>query len=134
MEPNRNHLEYVDQFVAALTDDSLPTIDFDQHREWLLQVTHDLPRVHELQQELHELRQDYIDRISGMTKAIAVAGRKPDSLQTALQYIDRLDQLPGQELIREYRRVSARFRDAFPAGYGHLKRQTGKLQAARKER
>jgi len=68
--------------------------------------------------ELTLLRADYINRISGMVKAVAAVERSLDKATEAVGYLEKLDELNAAELIEQYRRTSARFRGAFPSTFG----------------
>lgn len=72
----------------------------------------------ELSSDFRILHDDYIARISGMLKAIAAVDRKRNRHAQALEAIERLEHLSADELIAQYRRVSAQFRDAFPTSWG----------------
>jgi len=72
----------------------------------------------ELKEQLHLYREDYISRIGGMVKAIAVAEKHPNRLEEAVAYLESLTKLSANDLIEQYRRISTRFRDAFPASFG----------------
>jgi hypothetical protein len=118
---NRNeHSSYARELVSLLTEDNLALIDFDKLRDWLGEMAPVLEEVVRLREDLSLLRQDYIGRITGMTKAIAAVKRRPDGWETALAYIEMLPSLSAAELIEHYRKTSARFRDAFPTSFGLL--------------
>jgi hypothetical protein len=70
-----------------------------------------------LRDDLELLRADYIARVAGMIRAIAAAGRSRDALAVADDEVAALDDMSVVELIETHRRVSARFRDAFKAGF-----------------
>jgi hypothetical protein len=70
---------------------------------------------------LELLRHDYVGRLSGMLKAIAAVDRRH---ATGSEILAQLEALPGcstEQLIEQYRRVSARFRDTFPASFGMVR-------------
>ncbi len=69
---------------------------------------------------LDHMRTDYIARITGMIKAVAAASRRRNALALATEEVAALDKMTPDELIDTHRRVSARFRDAFPASFGGL--------------
>lgn len=75
-------------------------------------------RAEKAESELKILRDDYQNRIAGMVKAIAAVDRSRNKSNEAVQYLEALVELTAPELIEEYRRVSARFRSAFPTSFG----------------
>ncbi|RMG02566.1 MAG: hypothetical protein D6741_03530 [Planctomycetota bacterium] len=110
--------EGIDDFLQALGDERLPEINFDELSRQLTEISDYLSHCAARDHELELLREDYRRRIGGMIKAIAVVGRKPDALTRAAEEIDALSAMSAEELIAAYRRVSARFRDAFPTSFG----------------
>lgn len=88
--------------------------------ELLRQALTEHHRIAQLHEELQNLRSDYIVRIGGMIKAIAAASRRRDALAVAEEEVAALPKMTVMQLIERHRRVSARFRDAFPAGFGGL--------------
>lgn len=127
MTESETLIQSLNDLAATCAPDHLTEIDFDRLRETL-----DLQRrfliEHEIvQQDLAALRQDYIDRITGMVKAIAAvtkfggATRSGDALKAALEYVQSLETKSATELIEHYRLTTARFRDAFPTSFGHLR-------------
>ncbi len=109
--------ELIERTLAGLDDVNLPLVDFDQLRNQLKQaavLAEQLPR---LEDELKTLRQDYIGRIVGMLKAVAVVERSQLRALAVSEQIDALDNCPASELVKQYRLAAARFRDAFPATY-----------------
>ena len=126
MENRNEHSTYVQELVDALTGDNISFIDFDGLRNWLRETSATLDEVVKLREDAELLRQDYIGRIAGMTKAIAAVSRCPDGWESALVYLETLPSLNANELIDHYRRTSARFRDTFPTSFGLLRnRQCG---------
>jgi hypothetical protein len=118
---NRNeHSAYAKELVESLTGDNVSLIDFDRMRSWLLETASAFEEIIKLREEVELLRQDYIGRIAGMTKAIAAVNRRPDGWEDALAYLETLPSLDAHELIDHYRKTSARFRDAFPTSFGLL--------------
>ncbi len=118
---NRNeHSSYAKELVDSLAGDNVSLIDFDRLRGWLLETASTFDEIVKLKEEVELLRQDYIGRIAGMTKAIAAVNRNPDGWESALAYLETLPSLGAGELIEQYRKTSARFRDAFPTSFGLL--------------
>ena len=114
MENHNKQSAYVKELVDSLTGDKVSFIDFDQLKEWLAEVAPILDKIDQLREEIGHLRLDYISRIGGMVKAIAAVNRHPDGWENALTYLENLPSLSAGELTEEYRKISARFRDAFP--------------------
>lgn len=118
MEKHNKQSAYVKELVDSLTGDNVSFIDFDQLKEWLAEVAPILDKIDQLREEIGLLRLDYISRIGGMVKAIAAVNRHPDGWENALTYLENLPSLSAGELTEEYRKTSARFRDAFPTSFG----------------
>ncbi len=118
MENHNKQSAYVKELVDSLTGDNVSFIDFDQLKEWLAEVAPILDKIDQLREEIGLLRLDYISRIGGMVKAIAAVNRRPDGWENALTYLENLPSLSAGELTEEYRKTSARFRDAFPTSFG----------------
>lgn len=120
METINPHQEYIDQLATSLTDDSMALIDFDRLRQWLSQIAPLLGQVEELKSECETLRQDSIGRIAGMMKAVAAAQRSDSGLESIADLLDALPGMNASELIRQYRRSSAKFRDTFGASFSFV--------------
>ncbi len=138
METIETHLMHLDQLLASLAPERLGEIDFDRLRETLAahrQTMAGHAALAAAMNALHDdhatLRQDYIGRIAGMAKAIAVAthrhdaGSRTGSLKEALAYVESLESKTAAELIEQYRLTSARFREAFPTSFLHLRPRSG---------
>ena len=129
METINPHQEYIDQVTTSLTDDSMALIDFDALREWLCEIAPLLSDVEQLQSECAALREDMVGRINGMMKAVAAVQRSDSGLESIVDYLEALPKMNAQELVRQYRRTSARFRDAFGASFNiagwHQSRRRG---------
>lgn len=88
-------------------------------------------RAENAESELKILREDYINRIAGMVKAVAAVERGRDRSADAVVYLEELIELGASGLIEEYRRTSARFRSAFPTSFGlgpFASRTVGKMK------
>jgi len=124
--------DILERVRAALSDDQLPRLDFDDLKAALdgwseSEAEHDRVRA-----ELSVLRQDYCARIAGMTKAVVAVRSSRTQVQEAEETLDGLESLDASELIAAYGRAAARFRDAFPASFA-LHRQTGVKPVKRPE-
>ncbi len=117
MEKSNSHSTYVAELAASLDDDHLSLLDFDRLKAWLGEIAPILKSSEAAGVELVLLREDYIARVSGMVKAIAVADRKHSRYETALALIESLPSMSAADLVDCYRRTSARFRDCFPASF-----------------
>jgi len=115
--------EYLARFIARLDDEDLSPIDFDELRKHLAELVTQSKTAGELAEEHALLREDCQQRMAGMIKAIAAADRRGESYQGALTIIEELPSLSARDLLRKYRRVSARFRDCFPTTFNGY--QTG---------
>ncbi len=120
METINPHQEYIDQLATSLTDDSMALIDFDRLREWLSQIAPLIGQVEQLKNECGILRQDCIGRIAGMMKAMAAAQRSDTDLEGIADQLEALPGMNAEELIRQYRRSSVRFRDTFGASFSFV--------------
>lgn len=121
MKKENDNQRYIADLIDQLTAEKLSIIDFDKHRQWLSDLAAML-NAHEQQiDELQLLRDDYIDRISGMVKAIAAARSKEGRMEQAMDFLDELPSLSALELTKQYRRISAIFRDSFPISYGRFR-------------
>ena len=120
MEKISEYLSVLSEIVHSLGQDQMSRLDFDRMSADLMTAIDLLSQADEELRGFKTLRQDYIGRISGMEKAIAIASRRDGSLDNALTIIESLESLSAEELIRQYARTQARFRDAFPASFGLL--------------
>ena len=120
MDTNNIDVAHITKMVGALTDDNLPTIDFDGHRQWLADLAVRLPELLRLDREMAVLRTDYEGRIAGMTKAIAAVSRNREALKQATTFLETLTEMNATDLVRQYGLMSVRFRDAFPTSFGRL--------------
>lgn len=109
------------EVVALLDEGTLPEVDFDRLRNRLSDLAEHSCRLATMRDELAFLREDYIARIAGMTKAIAAVGRRQSEAAQLLEDIEALPAMDAAHLVAEYRRAAARFRDAFPTSFGPLK-------------
>jgi len=106
--------------ARSLQGEELSRLDFDRVSRGLLDTIDLLEKAGREISDLAVLKQDYIGRISGMEKAIAIAGRRDGNLKNALMIIENLETFSAGELIGQYAKTQARFRDAFPTSFGLL--------------
>ena len=122
----------VTELVAQLSEESLSEIDFDAIRQTLERTDSENKALKALSGELAFLREDYISRIIGMAKALAVARQTEGALMEATALVDSLPALTARQLVEQYRLASARFRDTFPASFGFAGASTRRMDARRK--
>lgn len=132
MDTNNQPIELLRHAIACLNDTDLSLLDFDTLRDRLATLVNELEHADRMSTDHALLRADYEQRLAGMIKAIAAVDRKRGGVEDALATVDRLTHLTASELIAEYRRVSAAFRDSFPTTFHS--RHTGSPSASRGER
>ncbi|MBI5267854.1 MAG: hypothetical protein HY851_11545 [candidate division Zixibacteria bacterium] len=108
----------VTELIAVLSDESLVEIDLDAIRKVLESSVGAGSAVSQLSEELTILREDYISRIVGMAKALAVARQTGEALAEATELAESLPSMSSPQLVEQYRRTTAKFRDAFPSSFG----------------
>ena len=114
------HIERLVTLQENLSDENLTMIDFDQLAVVLEEQLMKLGQLSRLSDELKIIREDYENRIGGMAKAIAVVDRTNGALFRSAELVLSLPRMSGADLVNCYHRVSARFRDMFPASYTRL--------------
>ena len=110
--------KYLDELLISLTDDKLSEIDFDKLTACLQELKASLVNSCELQAELKLMREDYLNRIAGMVKAVTIVERSSTAPEKVLAYLEDLENSNAAELIEQYRKTSNRFRLAFPTTFG----------------
>ena len=120
LKNHKNGTEQIVKLLEELNDNDLTMIDFDQLTASLEEQKQRLESWSDMKDELETLRVDYESRICGMAKAIAVADRKQGAMAQSVELVSRLPKFTGAELVDCYHRISARFRDMFPASYTQL--------------
>ncbi|MEW6411657.1 MAG: hypothetical protein AB1483_04185 [Candidatus Zixiibacteriota bacterium] len=117
MEKIDRHKEFLERLTACIESESIGELDFDQLRATLSDVLTILGEFQLVKQERDLFREDIIKRLSGMEKAIAVARRSRDGVESALLAIEELSGLDAEQLLSRYRKAQARMRDTFPASF-----------------
>ncbi len=112
---------YLTELQSRISGGNVEELDFDLLAARLGDVVALIERFEVSESELAVLREDFCRRIAGMAKAIAVAERKNGNLQEADELIASLESLSAPQLIEQYRRIQARFHDAFPSSFGLLR-------------
>ncbi|MEA1980394.1 MAG: hypothetical protein U9N54_05410 [candidate division Zixibacteria bacterium] len=108
----------IDDVLEMLDDNNLGTLDINQIKQTILLMKNTIISNNSELEELNILRQDYIQRLSGMLKAIAAVSRNKEETEEILNLIESFEQMPAMKLISIYRKVSAKFRNAFPTSFG----------------
>ena len=119
MEESNTLSEQAARFRDRLAAGRVEEIDFDALTSLLGEVTQAVNGLKTRDESLNALRQDYEGRVIGMVKAMAAVDRSGRSYDEVLASLEELPSLSGEELVARYRKVSARFRDIFPATFGH---------------
>lgn len=107
----------IERLLSDLGDRSLPPVDLDRLADQLRLALERIRKQAEQEAELQLLREDYIARIAGMLKAVAVAARSESGTMEAADRVEQLPNLSARDLVRQYRLAAARFRDAFPTSF-----------------
>lgn len=128
MDTKTNHETNLAETLACLNEEKISEIDFDLLKSRLTQMQGILSNTDRLEHALELLRHDYIGRISGMAKAIAVASDRTGQALEATELIESLTELTAEELVKSYRTTSARFRTVFPASFGLIGGGTSKCE------
>ena len=110
--------EKIDDVLEMLDDNNLAALDLNQIKQTILLMKNTIASNDSKLEELSILRQDYIQRVSGMLKAIAALNRNKEEAEEILNLIESFVQMPATKLISIYRKVSAKFRNAFPTSFG----------------
>ena len=110
--------KYLDELLSSLSGDKLSEIDFDKLTACLQELKASLVSSCELQSELKLMREDYLNRIAGMVKAVTIVERGSTAPEKVLAYLEDLENSNAAELIEQYRKTSHRFRIAFPTTFG----------------
>ncbi len=118
MTNHNTEQKYLDELLISLKSDKLSEIDFDKLTEWLQEIKTTLDNSCKLQLELKLMREDYLNRIAGMVKAVTIVERSSAAPDKVLTYLEDLENLSAAELIEQYRKTSHRFRLAFPTTFG----------------
>lgn len=118
METSNDYKKGLAEIVTMLSEENLSLIDFDKLRTELQQLAGHLDKGQIVEDQLQLLCTDYVARISGMLKAVAAVGRNGEERADVVEILDSLQDLDAAGLVETYRRVSVRFRQAFPSSFG----------------
>lgn len=116
----------IDDVLEMLDDNNLAVLDLNQIKKTILLMKNSIDSNDSQLEELNILRQDYIHRSSGMLKAIAAVSRNKEETEEIMTLIESFEQLSAEKLISIYRKVSAKFRNAFPTSFGIINQYTPK--------
>lgn len=108
------------EMVMQIDRENLSAFDFGRLRDALVEAMEMVDEVRRARGEVARFRQDYVARISGMEKAIAVVSRGDGRIGKVLEKIEAMKGLSAEELLECYSQTQARYRDAFPASFGGL--------------
>lgn len=125
MNPRESLKTEIAQLLANLKSEAVEMIDFDRVTGLLESLQELLPEHEIIAADLARLKQDYRRRIVGMLKAVMAGRAKDGDAELATSLIDDNHPFGGRELIELYRKISARFRDCFPASFKYLAGQSG---------
>lgn len=110
--------EKINEVLEMLDDNNLAVLDLNLIKQTILNMKSSIESNETELEEFRLLRQDYIQRVSGMLKAIAALNRNKEETEEILNLIESFEQMPAEKLITIYRKVSAKFRNAFPTSFG----------------
>ncbi len=113
-----NYQKLIENTIAELTAENFAEIDFDKLIKLLANLKSKINSAIILEENHKILQTDYIARISGMLKAIAVVNHSREKNENILKLIESLSGLDALSLTGCYRKVSAKFREAFPTSFG----------------
>ncbi|MDF1545616.1 MAG: hypothetical protein P1R58_11000 [bacterium] len=118
MGTNHKLINSADKLIEKLSETDLSVLNLDDLTAWMKSARQKLVELETARTETALLRQDYIERISGMAKAIAAVRQSHELSQETLEFIQQLPNMSASDLIANYRKLSARFRDSFPTSFG----------------
>lgn len=108
------------KLAADILSESLSELNLDTLAEALSAAAAQLEETAQLRQDCRLLKEEYRTRILGMLKAIIACRPDDDSAILASHLSGDIEQFCAEQLIRQYHRVAARFRNCFPASFRYL--------------
>lgn len=108
------------KLAEDITSESLNELNLDALAEALTAAAAQLEEAASLRQDCRLLKDEYRARILGMLKAIIACKPDDDSAFLASRLTGDIEQFRAEQLIRQYHRVAARFRNSFPASFRYL--------------
>lgn len=103
-----------------ISSESLDELNLDALEEVLAAAAAQLDELASLRQDCRLLKEEYGTRILGMLKAIIACKPDDDSAMLASRLVGDIEQFRAEQLIQQYHRVAARFRNRFPASFRYL--------------
>ncbi len=103
--------------LKNLKSETIEAIDFDRVGEILEGLQSMLCRYDKVVSELEHLKRDYRRRITGMLKAVMAGRTRDGDAELAAALADDNHVFDGAELTELHKKISARFRDCFPASF-----------------
>lgn len=103
------------RIAEQFSDPASEMIDLDACAQMCQEASTALTFSSQLKQSYQLLRSDLESRVAGMLKAMAVAARSRGEMREVELEVSRLGILCDEELLIQYKRVAARFRDSFPS-------------------
>ena len=110
----------IEQLLESLKDEAIELIDFDRAIEVLGQIQTALNEHNHATEELSVLKQDYRRRLVGMLKAVMVSRADERDTELAAALADEDCTIGSTDMIALYKKISARFRDSFPASFKYV--------------
>lgn len=120
MPDYKTEITYIKSLIKQITTEQLDQLDFDKLAAHLEQQKTILRQSEHLSDELALLRDDYLQRIGGMVKAIAAVEASEAKMRDALELLETATTLPSDRLIKLCRNIQSKFRDTFPLSFNHL--------------
>lgn len=117
----------ISQMREDLKNEAVELLDFDRIMQMLDEVQSTWGEHEKLLAELEDLKQDCRRRTIGMLKAVMAGRAKDGDAELAAALADDKHPLDGRELLALHKKISARFRDSFPASFKFL---TGRMAAS----
>lgn len=127
MEKIEAKLKVIESFLENLKNENLEVINFDNFSESLSELVTEIKKNQTASNHEKVFRIDYIRRIAGMLKAVGAVKNNFDVGNEILEQLEHLNSLPAEELIKQYKKTSAIFRDAFPASFGQIRQREKRL-------
>jgi hypothetical protein len=117
VNPNKSLKDELAQLQDNLKSGAVELVDFDRAIELLKDAVQAFEENDNTAAELAFMKHEYRRRIAGMLKAVMVGRAKEGDAELAAALADDDSPIGGRDLIELHRRISARFRDCFPASF-----------------
>ncbi|KAA3634860.1 MAG: hypothetical protein DWP97_06090 [Calditrichaeota bacterium] len=116
----------LNRYAELLKSEQIERIDFDKLISLLQESSVHFSNFEDISEQYTTLKEDVIFRIAGMEKAITAVNRKNSDVEELTTLINEIGNLNAEELLKQYRKSQARFRDAFPTSFGVFKDKASK--------